>query len=282
MLQQHLDLLITEKLLKGIDIPPQPHILQLIMSEQKKIDPDLRKIANEVSKDVAISAAMLRAVNSPLFGLSKKLTSISQAVMLLGLRNSINLITGLSLRSSMMKNSKINLNRFWIAATDTALICSALARRFKIMSADEAHLLGLFHNCGIPLMMQKFTSYAEKLTKLDPQAEELIVDLEEELFNTNHALVGFLVARSWGLPEQIRLAILNHHEESLIKEAKNDLLTNQVAMLTLSEHLCNIYHLENEDITWIRVGNYITEFFSLNEEDLKDLSEDMKDMLAAS
>lgn len=120
---------------------------------------------------------MLRAANSPAFGLRQKVNSISQAVMLLGLNNAISLITGLSLKMVMSGKGKIKLDRFWDTATDTALICSILARHFKIMAADKAHMLGLFHDCGIPLLMQKFSNYAEILRKGNLNTQDPVINL---------------------------------------------------------------------------------------------------------
>jgi len=271
----------TVQLLKGIDIPPRPQVLQIVMAEQQKKDPDLRKISVAVEKDAGMSAAMLRAANSPAFGLRKKVTSISSAVMLLGLNNSTSLITGLSLRVAMTpKSSQAKLNRFWNTAADIAVICSILAQRFKIMAADQAYIIGLFHDCGIPLMMQRFSNYAEKLAQSAPDAQELLVNLEEQHFNTNHALVGYLVARSWYLPEEIRLVILNHHDEELLLKPDGDLLVRQVAMLTLACHLCYSDHWESEDTFWLRVGKNVMQFFDLSDEGLKDLDSDIKDILA--
>ena len=74
----------TARILQGIEIPPQPQVLRVVMAEQQKEYPDLRKIADAVAKDVGLSAAMLRAANSPAFALRQKASSIPQAVMLLG------------------------------------------------------------------------------------------------------------------------------------------------------------------------------------------------------
>ncbi|CAK0743432.1 putative HD-like signal output (HDOD) domain, no enzymatic activity [Gammaproteobacteria bacterium] len=272
----------TAQLLKGIDIPPQPKILLLVMEEQQRFDPDLRKIARAVEKDVGLAVAMLRAANSPAFGLGRKVTSISQSVMLLGMNNSANLITGLSLRTAMSSASRISFSRFWDMAADTALICSALARRFKIMAADQAHMMGLFHDCGIPLMMQKFSNYAEDFIKFHTDSQGLLINLEEQHFNTNHALVGYFVARSWCLPEEIRTAIFNHHDEDLLTNAADSLLARQVALLSLANHLCHLYHWENDSAEWSRIEEGTLRVFDLNGEELMEIIDDMKDVLATA
>ena len=276
----------TTKLLKGIDIPPQPQVLRLVMAEQRQPDPDLRKIAIAVTKDVGLSAAMLRAANSPAFGLRQKVTSISQAVMLLGMGNAISLITGLSLRMVMSGKNKVKLERFWDTASDAALICSVLARRFQIMAVDEAYMLGLFHDCGIPLLMQRFPKYMEILRQSNTSTEESVITMEDREFKTNHAVVGYLVARSWFLPEDVRTTILHHHDESLLLNADPDtadgILARKIGLLFLAEHFGHLYHRAANNILWERLGARIMQIFDLNEIELQDLSEDMKDALSAS
>lgn len=279
-ISQELDDQTTAELLKGIDIPPQPQVLRVIMAERQKADADLRKIAAAITKDVGLSAAMLRAANSPAFGLRQKATAISQAVMLLGMGNTVSLVTGLSLRMVMSGKGKVRLERFWDTAADTATICSILAQRFNIMAADQAHMLGLFHDCGIPLLMQRFPNYLEILRKANTDAQESITTIEDQHFDTNHAVVGYLVGRSWFLAEEIREVILHHHDEVLLSNQNGGPLVNQISLLILSEYLCHLYHRESIDVAWQRVGNSIMKLFNLDEADIHELSEDMKDILS--
>ncbi|CAK0770567.1 HDOD domain-containing protein [Gammaproteobacteria bacterium] len=278
---KELDEQTTTQLLKGIDIPPQPQVLRVVMAEQQQKDPDLRKIAAAVAKDVGLSAAMLRAANSPAFGLRQKATSISQAVMLLGMGNTVSLVTGLSLRMVMSGKGKIRLERFWDTASDTAMICSVLARRFKIMAADQAHMLGLFHDCGIPLLMQRFPNYVEVLRKANADTQEPITSIEDRHFNTNHAVIGYLVGRSWFLSEEIREIIHHHHDEAFLSNPHDEVLASRISLLILAEYLCHLYHRESDDVVWQRVGSNVMQLLDLNETTLQELNEDVKDLLSS-
>ncbi|CAK0751283.1 HDOD domain-containing protein [Gammaproteobacteria bacterium] len=270
------------KLLKGIEIPPQPQVLRIIMAEQQREYPDLRKIADAVAKDVGLSAAMLRAANSPAFGLRQKVTSISQAVMLLGIGNATSLVTGLSLRMVMSGKGKMKLDRFWDTAIDTALICSILAKRFNIMAPDQAYMLGLFHDCGIPMLMQRFPNYTEILREGNANTEEPITNIEDRELETNHAVVGYFVARSWFLPDEIRSVIIHHHDETILKShGDNCAHISHVAFLTLAEHFSNLYHRASGDAMWERVGSDVMRIFNMTETCIYDLGEDMKDILSS-
>lgn len=87
-----------KNILQGIKIPPQPQILVDLQMEQVMPDPDMRQIARLISQDVGLSRTMLKFVNSRFFGLTNKITSIEQAVSLLGLNSVINILNGLSIK----------------------------------------------------------------------------------------------------------------------------------------------------------------------------------------
>ena len=82
----------AEKLLKSIIIPARPAILDELNREARQSEPNPAKIAQLIGKDVSLSAAMLKTVNSPLFGLSKRVASVPQALAMLGSNNTINII----------------------------------------------------------------------------------------------------------------------------------------------------------------------------------------------
>ncbi|CAK0751833.1 putative HDOD domain-containing protein [Gammaproteobacteria bacterium] len=270
----------TTKLLKGIVIPSQPSILQNAMAEKQQEYPDLRKIAAIVSKDVALSAAMLRAANSPAFALRNKVSSIPTAVMLLGTRNVMSIITGLSLRMTLSKGG-MKLEHFWEITSDTAVVCSVLAQKFHVMNPDQAYMLGLFHDCGIPLMMQHFKDYSEVLQKESVDTEASITEIEDRCFNTNHAVIGYLIARSWGLPDKIRETILFHHDdEELFADHDTTQLSKQIGLLIISEYLSELFHSASINDAWTRVGGDVMRIYNLSEGDVHDLSEDISDMLS--
>ncbi|NMQ05243.1 HDOD domain-containing protein [Candidatus Accumulibacter phosphatis] len=84
-----------EKTLKGIVIPARPQALLHLQNELKKDDPAPRVIVRLISGDVGLSAAVLQTVNSPFFGLSRKISSVAQAVSLLGMKAAAQIVTGL-------------------------------------------------------------------------------------------------------------------------------------------------------------------------------------------
>jgi hypothetical protein len=166
--------------LQGISVPAQPQIMVDLQMEQYMPDPDLEVIAKLISQDPGLSGSLLKIVNSPYYGLSNKITSIQRAVNLLGSRSIINLINAQSIKGEMNDDTIVTLNRFWDTAQDVAMTCLTLAKRTGTQAGDEAYALGLFHDCGVPLMLQRFPNYMSVLEKAyaNASAECRVVDTE--------------------------------------------------------------------------------------------------------
>src|ERR1700712_730302 len=182
-----------QQALQGISVPPQPQIMVDLQFEQYMPDPDLGVIARLIAQDPGLSGALLKLVNSPHYGLANKIASIQRAVNLLGSRSIINLINAQSIKGEMSDETIVTLNRFWDTAQDVANTCLTLAKRIGSQAVDEAYALGLFHDCGIPLMLKRFPDYMSVLEQAYASAnsEVRVVDTENQVFNTNHAVVGY-------------------------------------------------------------------------------------------
>jgi HD-like signal output (HDOD) protein len=271
--------------LQGISVPPQPQIMVDLQMEQVMPDPDLRTIARLISQDPGLSGALLKTVNSPFFGLANRIASIQQAVNLLGGRSVINLINAQSIRGELSDAAIVTLNRFWDSAQDVAMACLTLAKRIGHPAPDEAYTLGLFHNCGIPLMLTRFPSYMNVLEEAYASAsvEMRVTDIENRVFDTNHAVVGYFVARSWKLPVQLCEAIANHHNARALfdDEWSDPPIKTLLAILKMAEHICACHRVlgdQPEDHEWETVAQQVLEYVGLSEYDFDYLKGSIREL----
>ncbi len=274
------------QVLQGISVPPQPQIMVDLQMEQVMPNPDLKSIAKLISQDPGLSGALLKIVNSPHFGLSNRIASIQQAVNLLGCDTVINLINAQSIKGELTDEAIVSLNRFWDTAQDVAMTCLTLAKRIGYHSPDEAYTLGLFHNCGIPLMLKRFPNYMTVMEEAYYHAnrERRVVDTENRLLNTNHAVVGYFTARSWRLPEHLCEAIANHHNAlSLFEEetGRDAQLKTLLAILKMAEHICASHRvLGNQEVDheWDSIQALVLDYVGFSEYDFEILRETLRDM----
>ena len=275
-----------QQALQGISVPPQPQIMVDLQMEQYMPDPDLEVIARLISQDPGLSGSLLKIVNSPYYGLSNKIASIQRAVNLLGSRSIVNLINAQSIKGEMSDDTIVTLNRFWDTAQDVAMTCLTLAKRTGSQAVDEAYALGLFHDCGVPLMLKRFPDYMSVLedsyAKAGPYCR--VVDTENRAFHTNHAVVGYYTAKSWRLPEHVTNAIANHHNALAIfsdESARNSPLKNLLAILKMAEHICASYRVlgnQTVDHEWDSIGHLVLDYVGLSDYDFESLKLSIREL----
>jgi HD-like signal output (HDOD) protein len=272
-----------QTVLKGIHIPPQPQIMVDLQMEQVMPDSSLNKIGELISQDVGLSGKVLKTVNSPSFGLANNITSIKQAVNLLGANSVINLVNAISIRGELSNDEIIALGGFWDNAMEIAEACAAIAKQIGYSTPDEAYSLGLFHNCGIPLLMQRFDNYADIITQCYAQDELTITDCENQLLKTNHAVVGYYIAKSWNLPAYISQAIHEHHnvEKVLGDENQNPQKRTLLAILKMAETICANYRnlgKQEVDYEWERISEQVLLYVGLSQYDFESLFVQLNDI----
>lgn len=266
-----------QNILQGIRIPPQPQILVDLQMEQIMPDPDLNQISRLISQDVGLAGTILKVVNSPFYGLRNRITSVHQAVTLIGLNSVINIINGLSIKSQMSDETIINMNRFWDTANDIAQVAMSVAKQVGYPNPDMAYLLGLFHNCGIPLLMQRFDNYLQVMEESYAHPQLRVVDIENQQLNTNHAVIGYYTAKSWNLPKSLCDVIAEHHNATRYfcsEHQKDSDGKTLLAILKLAEHICGNYRIlgrQHEDLEWQNISAEVLTYLGLGEYDLEQM-----------
>ncbi len=275
----------AQQLLKGISIPPQPQIMVDLLMEMAGVDVRMDVIAEIISKDVGISGCVLKVVNSPFFNRRNQITSIKQALSLLGIQNIANIVNSLSIRDSFSDANIIEMTRFWDNAMDVAMTCAAISRCIGIATPDEAYTLGLFHNVGIPLLVNKFDHhYKQVLEAAYGQAKRRITDIENAKIDSNHAVVGYYVARAWKLPVYLSEAVADHHKTEDIFSEKipcDKSKMNLLAILKLAETTCDTYKTIGNapiDYEFRRIKNNLLLYVGLSDYEFEDLQSELIDM----
>ncbi len=275
----------AEAALKGITIPPHPRIMQ----EVADVFPEIDAVTKIVLKDPSITGAIIKTINSAGFGLRREITTLKEAIMLLGLDSIINIINTILLKNAYNEAvAPEKLESFWTCTNDVAVACRSLAKELSLGQPDLFYLLGLFHNCGIPLMMMKFPKYQAVQTKCYGQNQYPITAIENHLFKSNHTAAGFFMARSWKLPDVVATCIKQHHNHPLLIEQfdqPSNELSNLLAVLKMGEDIAREhFHLGQQalnhefDVLKPHLFNYV----GIEESTYLDLTEVASEAIAAS
>ena len=239
------------------------------------------KLVKLICADVSLAASMLKTANSPFFARRIKVSSVQQAVSVLGLINITQIIRGAGLKKAIGGCGEMHMERFWDRSNFKAIVSSQIASRLDGFSRDEAYTYGLFHDCGIPILMQKFPDYKQKLAASNQSVDKVIV-IENQHYSTNHATVGSLLARNWGLPDYMGHAIRLHHDHTIFSHESavaTPTVCTLVSIQILSEHIVAASLGKPDDAEWFLMGQAAQDYIGLSNEDLEDITEDVLDEL---
>ena len=258
---------------KGFAVPAQPKLLLTLLKLMAVPYPDINAIADCISKDIAVSAAILKTVNSPLYGLGRTVTDIKMSVNYIGIYGVIMLVTGSLIKKSFdPKNCSINLELFWTITTDISNATVAIGKQFKRnIAMDKLSSLGLFHGCGIPVMAMKYSNYQEIIDQIVLSPELSLTELEEKHFHANHATIGYYVASSWRLPKDVCQIILQHHERDYLDRLNGTPEQDLFAILKLAEHIVSLKHMECASPDWAYFDDAVLAVLAINKEDLDEV-----------
>lgn len=251
--------------------------------EQLQPDCDLKNIAKLIRQDVGLSGSILKTVNSPFFNLSNNISSIEQAVSLLGVNTVINLVNAHSIKGALSDEDIIAMGRFWDNAIEIAQAAAVIAKQIGYPNSDEAYSLGLFHNAGVPLLLSKNREYNEVIQASYASTDKRITEVENALISTNHAVVGYYIGKSWRLPQYICEAIHEHHHalKTLNDEKANSKKRTLIAILKMAEHCCGAYRvLGNQEVDheWNSIADAVLMYTGLSEYEFSSLKEQILEL----
>ena len=223
-------------------LPTLPTIAMKILEIVKNGDSSISEIGEIISADPPLSAEILRVINSPYYGLRRKMTSVVHAVSMLGVSTVKNLALSFSVVKNFQSNGKSNFdhNRFWKSSIISAVSAQILSGYTEIDGSDDIFFLGLLHDIGRLAMVHELTDqYGLVIEKVSNENCPVAV-AEELVFGFNHMNVGKFLAEKWGLPEEFHLPISTHHMPEKI-EAESSEVKKRSLILYLSELFVELY-----------------------------------------
>jgi HD-like signal output (HDOD) protein len=253
----------------GIKIPPQPRVLDEMRRMMNRQEYDVRRLARTIQQDPGLSAMLFKVVGNAAYRQHEPFETIEQILHAVGLKQTFNLVQAIALIDAGTPTADKRIyEAFWSRSQAVGQLAMLVAEeRVAVCNifADQAYLAGIFHACGVPLLLQRFPSYGMELRLATPGQW---VDWREEdrKFNTDHAVVGYLVARHWCLPGFICDAIRHQHA---LADLGDHEARSMVAILALAIDI----HARDQRIPnpeWDEVRDALLPELGLDEESLPE------------
>lgn len=193
---------IQHDLIQAIDnddlvLPTLPEVALKVREAAEDPNVSIRALSKVIGNDAALTARLIKVVNSPLLRTCTEITDLQMAINRLGISYTCNLAIGLAMEQMFQATSDVidrKMREVWNKSSEIAGICHALCRNYTRLKPDQATLAGLVHQIGVlPIL-----TYAEDHDALLSDANSL-----NQVIEQIHPLIGEKILRAWEFPEQI-------------------------------------------------------------------------------
>ncbi len=196
--------------LSQLELPAPPQSLAKISSMLDSDEVNMLRMSQFIETDLSLAAAVMKTVNSPLYGLRGRANNVHQAVTFLGTREIAALVYQVSLRGAFPGAAE--LQPMWERSAVRALLMGRLAKEL-CMDAWCAHTAGLFEECGKAVLFKLAPDTYRPMLKAAPNDIELAAQ-EQATFGISHDVVGARLCEAWGL-DAGAVACVRWHIETL-------------------------------------------------------------------
>lgn len=222
------------------ELPTLPAVANHVNAMLQDINTPAQKLAHVLEKDQAIVPKLLKLVNSAFYGFSRKITSISHAVMLIGYNTVRNAVVSLAVIDSLKLKGKFkgfDITCFWEHAVAVATVSRYLDDQTGGRNKENSFTAGLVHDVGRILMANLYPERFAKVLETMEKEEITLKAAEAKHFPLQHDAIGGYLALHWNLPAVFRKSIAFHHHPA--RQAEDNHLTCivHVADALVHDHL---------------------------------------------
>jgi two-component system cell cycle response regulator len=203
---------LLDKILACPSLPTLPAAALEVIDLCRREDVQMDKLARTICKDPALAIKVLKTVNSAQYALRNKVTTISHALVLLGISTVKTLALGFTLVGSLrdVKGTSYDPSPIWRRSLLSAFAARSTSLRVGGDDHEEAFLAGLLQDLGVLALIQVLGSPYVELLRVSGESSGKLAELERKHLKLDHAEVGEALARKWGLPDQLLLPIRYH------------------------------------------------------------------------
>lgn len=192
------------------DLPPLPHVASRALALVEDPNVNANQLTSILQKDPALAARVLKIANSAMFAVQRKITTLSQAIIIIGFKTLKGVILAATLRQINRKSGELE-RLTWENSMSSAIIAHTICHHLRKPYADELFLCSLLHDLGKLVIAAQIPKEYDRIVQQTKQGKRF-VEIEQEILGFSHPLIGALVAKKWNFSDAICQVLLHHHD----------------------------------------------------------------------
>lgn len=205
---------VKEILAKVDHLPPLPAVVQEILSQLQDPDFSMNRLMGVVRMDPGITAHVIEMCNSPYYGLRTKVSSLQQALVILGSQRLVEMVLSGQMMGALRQGQKgyrLARGDLWRHSMAAALLAQRLGEKLDFQEIPALFTAALMHDVGKLILSEYVARDFERIETMVAQGQSFW-EAERAVLGVDHAALGAAVARKWNFPEDIAAAIAFHHD----------------------------------------------------------------------
>ncbi|HEV2293607.1 MAG TPA: GGDEF domain-containing protein [Tepidisphaeraceae bacterium] len=246
-------------------LPSLPAIAIQVLDLAQRPEADIAEIARVISKDPALACKILRTVNSSFYGRGQHVSTISHALVILGLQSVKTLVLGFSLISHMSRTKAKGFKHltYWRRSIVAATAARTIAARINLVQQEEAFLVALLMDIGVLVLDQVLGEQYGRICDASPSHEHLAAN-EQAALQMTHTDVARLLAEQWKLPPILATPMAAHHDPNAVKDAS---LKELSQIVSTAGRCADVFVDENAGPAIAQVRSLCKEYFQFDDAD---------------
>lgn len=190
------------------EIPAMPNVIVKALGVIKDDQSGTKELSAIMSYDQALTSQVLKLVNSAYYGFAQEITSVNKALALLGMTQTRNIIIAVAMKPMLTSQGGRDM---WKHSLRCGVAAEYLAEKTGVVDGGDAFTIGFLHDIGKMVLNIVDTMSCQKVRTAVKNGID-IIEAENEMFETNHADMGFLLAKKWKLSVLLANCIKYHHD----------------------------------------------------------------------
>lgn len=248
-------------------IPSLPEVVTKVVSMVNDPNVNADQVGKIMTKDPGMAAKILRLVNSAYYGLPEPVSSLDQAIVILGFKTIRSVALSVSVINMFQQaESGFNLKAYWTHSSVSACICRLISEKIDDVDPEVSFVIGLLKDIGLMLLLENAPDETKAIIAVAREYQLSLYDASHKVLQTDHAEIGAWLCEHWGLEEDVVHTIRHQFD---LEQSEN---SHYIAIAQFSEYLCGLKKIRiSGDCAEPGIDPQIWEHLSLGKKDLVDI-----------